>query len=99
MPPVFGMGSFRFFFLKNKKKKPPHIHVKAAEDQAKFWLNPTQLASSYRSSSRVLNELERLEDQNEAVFLKAWKEYFGQHCRSISDSLSPHIGVGNVSYL
>ena len=47
--------------------------------QAKFWLNPTQLASSYGFSSRELNELERLVEQNEAVLLEAWNEHFGQH--------------------
>jgi hypothetical protein len=43
------------------------------------WLNPTQLASNYGFSSRELNELERLVDENEAVFLEAWNEHFGQH--------------------
>jgi len=57
-------------------KNPPHIHVKAAENQAKFWLNPTQLASNYGFSSRELKELERLVEQNESFFLEVWNEYF-----------------------
>lgn len=79
MPTVLRIGRFRFYFFSNERNEPPHIHVKAAEDQAKFWLNPTQLASSHGFSSRELNELERLVEQNEPVFLEAWNEYFGQH--------------------
>jgi Domain of unknown function (DUF4160) len=79
MPTVLRIGRFRFYFFSNEREEPPHIHIKAAEDQAKFWLNPTQLASNYCFSSRELNELERLVDQNEAIFLEAWNEHFGQH--------------------
>jgi len=79
MPTVLRIGRFRFYFFSNEREEPPHIHVKAAEDQAKFWLIPTQLASNYGFSSRELNELERLVEQNEAVFMEAWNEHFGQH--------------------
>ena len=78
MPTVLRIGRFRFYFFSNEREEPPHIHVKAAEDQAKFWLTPTQLASNYGFSSRELNELERLVDANEAIFLEAWNEHFGQ---------------------
>lgn len=78
MPTVLRIGRFRFYFFSNEREEPPHIHVKADEDQAKFWLNPTLLASNYGFSSRELNELERLIKQNEAIFLEAWNEYFSQ---------------------
>jgi hypothetical protein len=79
MPTVLRIGKFRFYFFSNERQEPPHIHVKAGGDEAKFWLNPTQLASNYGFSSRELNELGRLVEENEAVFLEAWNEYFGQH--------------------
>jgi hypothetical protein len=79
MPTVLRIGRFRFYFFSNEREEPPHIHVKAAEDQAKFWLNPAQLASSYGFASRELNELERLVTENESVFPEAWNEHFGQH--------------------
>ena len=44
----------------------------------KFWLNPTQLASNYGFSSRELNDLERLIEQNESLFLEAWNDHFSQ---------------------
>ena len=76
MPTVLRIGRFRFYFFSNEREEPPHIHVKAAENQAKFWLTPTQLASNYGFSSRELNELERLVEQNESFFLEVWNEYF-----------------------
>jgi len=78
MPTVLRIGRYRFYFFSNERQEPPHIHVKAAENQAKFWLKPTQLASNYGFSSRELNELERLVEQNESFFLEVWNEYFGK---------------------
>jgi subtilase family serine protease len=79
MPTVLRIGRFRFYFFSNEREEPAHIHVKAAENQAKFWLNPTQLASSYGFSSREINELERLVEQNGSFFLEVWNEYFRKH--------------------
>jgi hypothetical protein len=79
MPTVLRIGRFRFYFFSNEREEPPHIHVKAAENQAKFWLHPTQLASSYGFSGRELNELERLVEQNASFFLEVWNEYFSKH--------------------
>jgi hypothetical protein len=75
MPTVLRIGRFRFYFFINEREEPPHIHVKAAENQAKFWLNPRQLASNY-GFCRDLNELEGLVEQNELFFLEVWNEYF-----------------------
>jgi hypothetical protein len=76
MPTVLRIGKFRFYFFSNERQEPPHIHVKTAENEAKFWLTPTELASNYGFSSRELNELESLVKQNETVFLEAWNEHF-----------------------
>ena len=38
----------------------PHIHVKAAADQAKFWLDPLALAANYGFAAHELNEIERI---------------------------------------
>ena len=46
MPTVLRIGRFRFFFYSNENAEPPHIHVKAAENEAKFWLDPVDLAFS-----------------------------------------------------
>ena len=79
MPTVLRIGRFRFYFFSNEREEPPHIHVKAGQDEAKFWLNPTELTSNYGFSSRQLNDLGRLVEESEAVFLEAWNEHFSQH--------------------
>jgi len=77
MPTVLRIGRFRFYFFSNERDEPPHIHVKAAEDEAKFWLNPVELASNFGFSSSELNEVGRLVQDNEQLFLEAWNEHFG----------------------
>ena len=77
MPAVLRIGRFRFYFFSNEREEPPHIHVKAGGEQAKFWLSPVELASNYGFSSRELTEVGRFVEENEAVFLEAWNEYFG----------------------
>jgi hypothetical protein len=47
MPAVLRVGRFRFFFFSNQGDEPPHIHVKAAEHEAKFWLDPVSLVANY----------------------------------------------------
>ena len=46
-PAILRIGRYRFFFISNEGRGPPHIHVKAAEDEAKFWLEPVQLAANF----------------------------------------------------
>lgn len=41
-------------------------------------LDPMELAANYGFSSRELNEVGKMVEQNEQVFLEAWNEHFGQ---------------------
>ena len=43
MPTVLRVGRYRFLFFSNENNEPPHIHIKADRDQAKFWLDPVDL--------------------------------------------------------
>jgi hypothetical protein len=74
---VLRSGRFRFFFFSNEGDEPPHIHVKAAEHEAKFWLDPVSLVANYGFRSRDLNEMERLIRRHQAEFLEAWHEHLG----------------------
>jgi Domain of unknown function (DUF4160) len=77
MPTVLRLGRFRFFFYSNEGQEPPHIHVKAGGDEAKFWLDPIALAANYGFNGRELGEIEQLIEQHRAEFLEAWDEHFG----------------------
>jgi hypothetical protein len=72
MPTIKRIGRFRFYFFSNERNEPPHIHVKAAEDEAKFWLNPIRLANNYGFNGKELTEIELLVQQNRQEFLEAW---------------------------
>ena len=76
MPTVLRIGRYRFFFYSNEDQEPAHIHVKAGEEEAKFWLNPVGLAANQGFRVRHLNELERLVQEHEQAFMEAWNEYF-----------------------
>ena len=77
MPTVLRVGRYRFSFFSNEGQEPAHIHVKAAGDQAKFWLDPIELASNYGFNVRELNEIQAIVEQHQLEFLEAWDERFG----------------------
>jgi len=72
------VGRFRFYFFSNERQEPPHIHVKAAEDQAKFWIDPIALAVNYGFTARELNEIERIIAKHQTELLEVWYDYFSQ---------------------
>lgn len=78
MPTVLRIGRFRFFLYSNESQEPAHIHVKAAENEAKFWLNPVRLAFNHGYRSHELNEVERLVRDHQDVLLEAWNGYFSR---------------------
>ena len=77
MPTVLRVGRYRFHFFSNESREPPHIHVKASGDEAKFWLDPVQLAANYGFNVREINELEHLVAEHRTLLLETWHEHFG----------------------
>lgn len=76
MPTILRIGRYRFLFFSNEGQEPPHIHIKAEADQAKFWLGPIELASNYGFRAHELNEIERIIRQHQGELIEAWHEYF-----------------------
>jgi hypothetical protein len=76
MPTVLRIGPYRFFFWADEGQEPPHIHVVAAEREAKFWLNPIELARNDGFRSRELKEIEGLIVAHLQLLLEAWNEFF-----------------------
>ncbi len=75
MPTVLRSGRYRFFFFSNEGQEPPHIHVKAGGDEAKFWLSPVALAANYGFNAHELNEIQQLVDEYRELLLEAWNEH------------------------
>jgi len=77
MPTVLRVGRYRFSFFSNESQEQPHVHVKSGGDQAKFWLDPAELASNYGFNVRELNEIHKIIEQHQRQLLEAWYEHFG----------------------
>ncbi len=76
MPTILRIGRYRFYFFSNENNEPPHIHIKAESDQAKFWLIPIELASSYGFKAHELNEIEEIILEHFTELMEAWNERF-----------------------
>lgn len=76
MPTVLRVGRYRFLFFSNEGQEPAHIHVKAGSDQAKFWLDPVELAYNYGFRAHELNEIERIIRDHHTQLIEAWYEHF-----------------------
>ncbi len=76
MPTILRVGRYRFHFFSNEGQEPAHIHVKAGSDQAKFWLNPIELAANYGFRGHELSEIETIIKQHQTQLIGAWNEYF-----------------------
>ena len=60
MPVVLRLDGFKFMFYSNEgtPRKPVHIHVRRARDEAKFWLLPNvALAYNDGFDARTLNRV------------------------------------------
>ena len=76
MPTVLRVGPHRFFFFSNEGNEPPHIHVEAGGQYAKFWLRPVALANAIGYNSAELGRLRVLVEAHAAVFEEWWHERF-----------------------
>lgn len=74
MATVLRVGRYRFVIYSNEGNEPPHIHVKADRDEAKFWLDPIALAANYGFKAHELNEIERRVREHQAELMEAWHE-------------------------
>ncbi len=77
MPTILKVGPYRFFIYSNENSEPAHIHVQRARALAKFWLAPVVLASSTGFPTQELTKLSRMVQENAAMFMEAWNEFFG----------------------
>ena len=77
MPTVLRVGRYRFVFFSNEGNEPPHIHVKAGQDEAKFWLDHIRLAANYGFKAHELNEIEGIVREHRTELTEAWHEHLG----------------------
>ena len=76
MPTVFTQDGFRFFFYSADWQEPMHVHIEYGEAEAKFWLQPIELASSYRMKAKDIKKARILLEQHHHLIVEQWHEYF-----------------------
>jgi Domain of unknown function (DUF4160) len=76
MPTILRIGPYRFFFYSNEGHEPPHIHVESADGEAKFWLDPPELARSFGLGRSELGRIRGMVTDNRDLSLAKWTEYF-----------------------
>lgn len=78
MPTVLRVKRHRFFFFSKEDHEPPHIHVETAENAAKFWLRPIELAWTAGYNSKELRQVRELVEEHTNFFVEKWYEHFNQ---------------------
>lgn len=75
-PTVFRIAGFRFHFFSREEPRV-HVHVLAAEGEAKFWLEPEiSLAQNHGLSMKQLNDAYRIIMEREDEIRNAWNRHF-----------------------
>jgi hypothetical protein len=75
MPTVLRVGRYRFHFYSDERNEPPHIHVRAAESECKFWLAPIALAKNRGFAPHALRDIERIIYEHRDYLLQKYHEY------------------------
>jgi hypothetical protein len=78
MPTVLEIEGFKFFFYSADRNEPPHIHVRKAGQEAKFWLNPIRPARLDRFKQGDLRRMVEILENNQAYILERWHEHFNR---------------------
>lgn len=79
MPVILRFKGYVFFFYSNEGNplEPAHIHVRNAESEAKFWLEPDiSLARNDGFNSKELKEIFVIVETHRMQFAEAWYDYF-----------------------
>ena len=80
MPVILRFKGYIFFFYSNEGNplEPAHIHIRNAESEAKFWLEPEIfLVRNDGFNSKELREIFSIIESNQTQFKEAWYDYFG----------------------
>ena len=77
MPTVLRWGPYRAFFYSNEGSEPPHIHVRAGDREAKFWLHDMSVAVNAGYAAHEIGDIIRHLRANRAVLEEAWRGHFG----------------------
>ena len=76
MPTVLRWGPYRAFFYSNESDEPAHVHVRAGDKEAKFWLHDLSVALNAGFPAHEIGDIIRHLKLNRAQLASAWQEHF-----------------------
>lgn len=75
-PTIFRWKGFRFYFFSREEQRID-IHVRDANGQAKFWIEPdVVLENNYGIEETALAEIQSIIKQRKQEIVDAWYEHF-----------------------
>ena len=77
MPTVLRWGPYRAFFYSNEGDESAHVHVRAGDREAKFWLHDLTVAANAGFPAHELGDMIRHLKLHRDSLLAAWHEHFG----------------------
>jgi hypothetical protein len=99
VPTVFRQEGYRFVFFSNEggSREPPHIHVRIANAEAKFWLDPEiHVACSNGFSARDLRELARIVVTRKELIARMWMRISASKLRFDEDNMWVELSDGRT---
>ena len=70
--PGIRIGPYAIHFYQYDLHEPIHVHIRRERKQAKFWLEPIELARSNGFSAQELRDVERLLRANKEQLVALW---------------------------
>ena len=77
MPTALRWGAYRAYFYSNEGDEPAHVHVRAGDKEAKFWLEDMTVAVNLRFRPHELRAIIRKLREHREELMAAWDDHFG----------------------
>ncbi|MCF0054353.1 DUF4160 domain-containing protein [Dyadobacter sp. CY356] len=75
MPELLRLFGLRFFFYSNDHR-PPHVHVRSNDGEARFSINPVSCLENNGLKKPDLNLAQVIVETNKEEFQRKWNEFF-----------------------
>ena len=79
MPTILQILGWRLFFYANEGNESPHVHVRKAEKECKYWLHregyDIEQAFSYQMSARDTREVRMIVFEHFDYIFQQWEEF------------------------
>lgn len=89
MPTILRIHGFRIGFYQADIQEPPHVHVRRQSGDAKFWLDPVELAEARGFADHEVGEIKRILESYQQQLLAAWRSEEAKH----GDGSGDHSGT------